>query len=86
MRSFLSLFGGTGGRAMEQQGAIAELRITQYVLKRVLECTGHTIDQVINDPWVRYEVTGYYKLHRRVTRRCEELSEQAQARQGKILL
>lgn len=87
MRSFLSLFGGTGGRATERTATNYEQRIAQFALRQVLEFTGHSIDQVINDPGVRFEVTSYYRLYRHVVRRCDALAEQApQADQGKILV
>ncbi len=43
----------------------------QRVLRRVLDFTGHTIDDVINDPIARRKVAGYYKLHRWVDRGSE---------------
>ena len=84
MRSFLSLFGGTGGRAIHGTTGTYEQRISQFILNQVLEYTGHTIHDVINDPLVRYEVTGYYRLYRQLTRRGDQLAEQAPAsRPGK---
>jgi hypothetical protein len=43
----------------------------QRVLRRVLAFTGHTIDDVINDPLARRKVAGYYKLHHWVQRQTE---------------
>jgi hypothetical protein len=87
MRSFLSLFGSTGGQAIARSPGVAEYRIPQFMLRRVLKYTGHTIDEVINDASVRYEVAGYYKLSRQLERRCDEMSEQAPyAGASKILL
>ena len=45
--------------------------LKERALHRVLRFTGHTIDDVVNDPIVKNKVLGYYKLHRLVNRRCE---------------
>lgn len=84
MRSFLSLFGGTGGRAVDRAEIVAAKTISRFfILTQILEYTGHTI----NDASVRYEVAGYYKLSRRMERRCDQMSEQAPyAGPSKILL
>jgi hypothetical protein len=37
----------------------------------VLAFTGHTIDDVVNDPLAKQKVLGYYKLHRWVERGVE---------------
>lgn len=88
MRSFLSLFGGTGGRAVDRAEIVAAKTISRFfILTQILEYTGHTINDVINDASVRYEVAGYYKLSRRMERRCDQMSEQAPyAGPSKILL
>ena len=43
----------------------------QRALRRVLDFTGKTIDDVVNDPIARRQVLGYYKLHRWVEREME---------------
>jgi hypothetical protein len=43
----------------------------QNALRRVLAFTGHTIDDVINDPIARTKVRGFYKLHRWIDRKSE---------------
>lgn len=43
----------------------------QRPLSRVLAFTGRSIDDVVNNPIVKNEVLGYYKLHRFVQRRCD---------------
>jgi hypothetical protein len=45
--------------------------VRQGPLHRVLEFTGFSIHDVINDPIARNMVTGYFKLHKQVWRRCE---------------
>jgi hypothetical protein len=43
----------------------------QRVLHRVLNFTGRTIDDVVNNPIAKNEVLGYYKLHKFVERRSD---------------
>jgi hypothetical protein len=43
----------------------------QRVLARVLAFTGHTIDDVVNDPIVKHKVAGYSKLHNWIDRESE---------------
>jgi hypothetical protein len=45
-----------------------EIVQTQNPLRRVLSFTGHTIDDVINNPIARSKVRCYFKLHRWVER------------------
>ncbi|HXE53535.1 MAG TPA: hypothetical protein VN541_10990 [Tepidisphaeraceae bacterium] len=45
--------------------------LKERALHRVLRFTGHTIDDVVNNPIVKNKIFGYYKLHRLVDRRCE---------------
>ncbi len=49
----------------------AEQVIVQRVLHRVLAFTRLSIDDVVNDPYARNKVLGYYKLHKQVQRGCE---------------
>lgn len=43
----------------------------QRVLQRVLNFTGKTIDDVVNDPVAKRQVLGYFKLHKWVERESE---------------
>ena len=43
----------------------------QRPLRRVLAFTGRTIDDLVNDPMVKREVLGFYKLHKWVQRESE---------------
>jgi hypothetical protein len=52
------------------QGLAAMLSEAQ-VLCRVLEFTGYTIHDVINDPIARNAVAGYYGLYRYIEKHCE---------------
>ena len=45
--------------------------LRQRALHRILNFTGRSIDDVVNNPIVKNEVLGYYKLHKFVDRRCE---------------
>ena len=46
-------------------------RVVQRPLNRVLAFIGRTIDDVVNDPIVKNQVYGYYKLHRQIERTSE---------------
>ena len=45
------------------------------VFSRILEFTGYTVDDVINDLIARNAVRAYYGLYRFVEERCEELGQ-----------
>ena len=45
--------------------------LRQRALHRVLNFTGRTIDDVVNNRIVKNEVLGYYKLHKFINRRSE---------------
>ena len=45
--------------------------LRERALRRVLNFTGRTIDDVVNSPIVKNEVLGYYKLHKFINRRTE---------------
>ena len=63
---------GIGGRSWAhfEEPKISHVLI-QRPLHRVLSFTGHSIDDVVNNPIVKNKVLGFYKLHRYVNRRCE---------------
>ena len=52
-------------------GGRTEIVQLQNALRRVLSFTGHTIDDVVNDPIAKAKVLGFYKLHRWVERENE---------------
>lgn len=52
--------------------------LRQQTLSRILNFTGRTIDDVVNDPIVKNEVLGYYKLHNLIHRRGEMLDLERQ--------
>jgi hypothetical protein len=45
--------------------------VVRRPLNRVLAFIGRTIDDVVNDPLVKNQVYGYYKLHRQIERTSE---------------
>jgi len=45
--------------------------VVRRPLNRVLAFIGRTIDDVVNDPIVKNQVYGYYKVHRQVERASE---------------
>jgi hypothetical protein len=49
-------------------GGRTEIVQIQSALRRILSFTGHTIDDVVNDPLARAKVRGYYKLHKWIER------------------
>ena len=65
------MFGNAAPPPADGRTEIVQL---QNSLRRVLSFTGHTIDDVVNDPIARSKVRGYYKLHRWIER-ANETSE-----------
>lgn len=54
-----------------RDGAEVERIIVQRPLQRVLAFLGRSIHDVVNDPIVKNQVYGFYKLNRQVQRTCE---------------
>ena len=52
--------------------------LRQQALNRILSFTGRSIDDVVNDPIVKNQILGYYKLHKFVHRRSEILDLERQ--------
>jgi hypothetical protein len=48
-----------------------EYTVVQRPLRRVLAFTGRSIDDVVNNPIVKREILGYYKLHKQIHRSGE---------------
>ena len=63
-----------GGSFAPPRDGRTEIVQLQNSLRRVLSFTGHTIDDVVNDPVARARVVGFYKLHR-WTERAGDVSE-----------
>ena len=56
----------------------SEIVLPRRVLHRILDFTGQSIHDVINDPIAKNMVLGYYKLHRQVERACEAVELERQ--------
>ena len=52
--------------------------LRQPALNRILNFTGRTIHDVVNDPIVKNEILGYYKLHKFIDRRSEMIDLERQ--------
>jgi hypothetical protein len=59
---------GLGVRRLAPADAAArtEFLLIQRPLRRILAFTRRSIDDVVNDPIVKREVLGYYKLHKQI--------------------
>lgn len=61
----------------QSSGTNTEYVLIQKTLHRILAFSGHSIDDVVNDPIVKNKVKGWFRVHRQVERRSEivELEE-----------
>ena len=64
-------FGIPFARRLADEEPKVSFILRQRALHRVLNFTGRTIDDVVNNPIVKNEVLGYYKLHKFINRRSE---------------
>lgn len=64
---------GLGGSRIEKDpgGGRTEFVLIQHRLQRILAFTRRSIHDVVNDPIVKNEVLGYYKLQRQIERSVE---------------
>ena len=70
--SLLNVFNfGRGHAPPPPVGGNTEILQLQNALRRVLSFTGHTIDDVVNDPIAKSKVRGFYKLQRWIERESE---------------
>ncbi len=67
-----------GARLFVDDNARTEFILIQRTLQRLMAFTGHTIDDVVNDPIVKNKFLGYYKLHRQINRHSEALELERQ--------
>ena len=70
----MSLFNSLGiGIPRLQQPAVnrSELTMVHRPLRRVMAFLGCSIDQLCNDPIVKNQVFGYFKLYKEINRRTE---------------
>lgn len=64
---------GAGPMGFPDERPLQVESVVRLALNRVLEFTGHSIDDIVNDPVARNEVEGYYRLYCYVERRCDEI-------------
>jgi hypothetical protein len=68
----MSVFGGLFRKSLPLElPDPTEYIVVQRPLRRVLAFTGRSIDDVVNDPIVKRQILGYYKLHKEIHRRME---------------
>ena len=70
MSSFQSLGIGSPGRTRGNEPS-QQYIVTQRPLQRVLAFRGRSIDDVVNDWFVKNEIVGYWKLHKQIARSSE---------------
>jgi hypothetical protein len=70
MSSFQSLGIGSPGLARRNEPS-QQYVMTQRPLQRVLAFRGRSIDDVVNDWFVKNEILGYWKLHKQIGRSSE---------------
>lgn len=69
--SSLTSLGFRGRRLDRPDDGRTEYLMFQRPLQRVLAFRGRSIDDVVNDPVVKNEILGFWKLHKQVQRSCE---------------
>jgi hypothetical protein len=74
----MSGFGFSFSRRQSEAEPKVSYVMNQRPLQRVLNFTGRTIDDVVNNPIAKNEVLGYFKLHKFVRRRSEILDLEQQ--------
>ncbi len=67
----LSSLGLRGFRRLGTEHGKTEHVMIRRPLQRVLAFRGRSIDDVVNDPVVKNEIYGYWKLHKQVQRTTE---------------
>jgi hypothetical protein len=70
----MSLFNSLGigvPRLQQPVGNRSELTMAHRPLRRVMAFLGCSIDQLCNDPIVKNQVFGYFKLYKEINRRGE---------------
>jgi hypothetical protein len=76
--SNLSIFGLRGAGGLRQEAGKTEHVMIRRPLERVLAFRGRTIDDVVNDPFVKNEIFGYWKLHKQILRTSEAVDLERQ--------
>jgi len=65
-------------RRVHRDQAGVEQIVTQNPLRRVLAFRGRSIDEVVNDPIVKSEIVGYFKLQKHIERVYEAVDLERQ--------
>jgi hypothetical protein len=60
----------------------AEQIVPQHALRRILAFRLRSIDDVVNDPIVKREIFGYFKLQLQIARACETVELEQQWNSG----
>jgi hypothetical protein len=81
--SNLSIFGLRGPRGHRQDDGKTEHVMIRRPLERVLAFRNRTIDDVVNDPFVKNEIFGYWKLHKQILRTSEVVDLERQWNPGR---
>jgi hypothetical protein len=70
---------GLGGHySPDQSRQKTEYIVMERALQRVLAFRGRTIDDVVNDPIVKNDILGYWKVIKQIERRSEMLDLERQ--------
>jgi hypothetical protein len=71
--SNLGGFGLSSPRRLVRDDAQSAHLVVQHPLRRVLAFRGRSIDDVVNDPVIKSEIFGYFKLQKQIERTSEIL-------------
>jgi hypothetical protein len=76
--SNLSAIGLTSTRGLRREAEGSEHVLLQQPLRRVLAFRRRSIDDVVNDPIVKSEIFGYFKLQKQIERTSETIDLERQ--------
>jgi hypothetical protein len=76
--SNLSAIGLTSIRGLRREAEGSEHVLLQQPLRRVLAFRRRSIDDVVNDPIVKSEIFGYFKLQKQIERTSETIDLERQ--------
>jgi hypothetical protein len=76
--SQMNSLGLSGRRHLLRQDSHAAHVMTQRPLRRIMAFRGRSIDDIVNNPIVKNEVLGYWKVFKQIDRRFEVLDLEQQ--------
>jgi hypothetical protein len=79
MNSLRILGIGSSGPVTSDGTARYQQAISRLALRRILRYRKRTIDDIINNPLVKMEVLGWYRMSRFVERRCDKITSDRQS-------